>query len=102
MTSLSDAVRLFLCRVVIEQSFPLELKVPNAGRFDLVRLKEAMMLLIANDTPLGLERLDHALTGACADYRECHIEGDFLLMYQVEVYAINFVQSGTHFKLFGS
>ena len=28
--SLSDAVRLFLHRVVIEQAFPLELKVPNA------------------------------------------------------------------------
>ena len=28
--SVSDAVRLFLRRVVIEQAFPLELKVPNA------------------------------------------------------------------------
>jgi DNA-damage-inducible protein J len=26
----SDAVRLFLRRVVVEQAFPLELKVPNA------------------------------------------------------------------------
>lgn len=30
MKSVSDAVRLFLCRVVIDQSFPLELTVPNA------------------------------------------------------------------------
>lgn len=28
--SVSDAVRLFLHRVVIDQAFPLELKVPNA------------------------------------------------------------------------
>jgi DNA-damage-inducible protein J len=28
--SVSDAVRLFLRRVVIDQQFPLELKVPNA------------------------------------------------------------------------
>ena len=28
--SVSDAVRLFLKRVVMEQAFPLELKVPNA------------------------------------------------------------------------
>jgi len=28
--SVSDAVRLFLRRVVLDQSFPLELKVPNA------------------------------------------------------------------------
>jgi DNA-damage-inducible protein J len=29
--SVSDAVRLFLRRVVAEQAFPLELKVPNAA-----------------------------------------------------------------------
>lgn len=29
--SVSDAVRLFLKRVVAEQAFPLELKVPNAA-----------------------------------------------------------------------
>ncbi len=28
--SVSDAVRLFLHRVVVDQAFPLELKVPNA------------------------------------------------------------------------
>ncbi len=28
--TISDAVRLFLRRVVIEQAFPIELKVPNA------------------------------------------------------------------------
>jgi DNA-damage-inducible protein J len=28
--SMSDAVRLFLRRVVVDQAFPLELKVPNA------------------------------------------------------------------------
>lgn len=29
--SVSDAVRLFLKRVVADQAFPFELKVPNAG-----------------------------------------------------------------------
>lgn len=47
------------------------------------RLKEAMLLLIANDGPLGPEWLDHALKGDWADHRECHIVGDFLLVYQV-------------------
>ena len=28
--SMSDAVRLFLHRVIVDQAFPLELKVPNA------------------------------------------------------------------------
>lgn len=32
--SVSDAVRLFMHRVVAEQAFPLELKVPNAATRD--------------------------------------------------------------------
>ena len=68
----------------------------------MARLKEAMLLLIANNTPLGPEWLDHALTGEWADHRECHIDGDFLLLYQVEGNWINFVRSATHAELFGS
>jgi len=64
------------------------------------RLKKAMLLLIANDGPLGAEWLDHALKGNWADHRECHISGDFLLIYQVEGGAINFVRAGTHAELF--
>jgi len=35
-----------------------------------------------------------------ADHRECHIGGDFLLIYQVEGNRINFVRTGTHAELF--
>ena len=65
------------------------------------RLKEAMLLLIANDAPLGAEWLDPALKGEWADHRECHIGGDFLLIYQVHGTQINFVRAGTHSELFG-
>jgi len=74
----------------------------HSGRFDLVRLKEVMILLIANESPLGPEWLDHPLKGAWADHRECHIGGDFLLIYQIEANAINFVRSGTHSDLFSN
>jgi mRNA interferase YafQ len=67
-----------------------------------VRLKEAMLLLIANDAPLAQEWLDHPLKGQWADHRECHIGGDFLLIYQVDADLINFVRAGTHTELFGS
>ena len=43
-----------------------------------------MLLLIANEAPLGPERRDHALKGAWARYRECHVGGDFLLIYRVD------------------
>jgi len=67
----------------------------------MVRLKEAMLLLIANDAPLGPEWLDHSLKGEWADHRECHIGGDFLLIYQIDANWINFVRAGTHSELFG-
>jgi len=74
----------------------------HSGRFDMVRLKQAMLLLIANDAPLGPEWLDHSLKGEWDDHRECYIGGDFLLIYQVDAHWINFVRSGTHSELFGS
>ena len=41
--SVSDAVRLFLRRVVIDQAFPLELKVPNAHTRAAMEESRAMM-----------------------------------------------------------
>ncbi len=75
-------------------------RLSHSGRYDLHRLKEAMLLLIGNDAPLPPEWLDHALKGDWADHRECHIGGDFLLIYQVDGNAISFVRAGTHAELF--
>ena len=41
--SVSDAVRLFLKRVVIDQAFPLELKVPNAETLAAMEESRRMM-----------------------------------------------------------
>ena len=43
--SVSDAVRLFLHRVVADQAFPIELKVPNAET--RLALKEARAKIVA-------------------------------------------------------
>lgn len=79
-------------------------RLSKAGRYDLNRLKEVMMLLVANDAPLGPEWKDHALTGNLAGYRECHIGGDFLLMHKLEdigkTSTIVFIRAGTHSELF--
>ncbi|WP_308446361.1 type II toxin-antitoxin system YafQ family toxin [Iodobacter sp.] len=75
-------------------------RLSRSGRYDMNRLKEAMLLLIANDAPLGPEWLDHPLKGDWANYRECHIGGDFLLIYQLEANVIIFVRTGSHADLF--
>ena len=78
-------------------------RLSRSGRYDLNRLKQAMLLLIANDTPLGPEWLDHPLKGEWAGYRECHIGGDFLMIYEFndkKSGTIVFVRAGTHADLF--
>lgn len=42
--SMSDAVRLFLRRVVIDQAFPIELKVPNAETLAAMNESRAMII----------------------------------------------------------
>jgi mRNA interferase YafQ len=68
------------------------------------RLKEVMILLIANDSPLGAEWFDHPLKGEWEGYRECHVGGDFLLIYRIDPSGktgkIYFARVGTHADLF--
>jgi mRNA interferase YafQ len=75
-------------------------RLSRTGRFNMGQLKEVMMLLVANDGPLGPEWLDHPLKGDWSDHRECHVGGNFLLIYQVGDNLINFVRAGTHAELF--
>ena len=75
-------------------------RLSRSGRYDMQRLKEAMLLLIAAEAPLEPQWRDHPLKGQWADHRECHIGGDFLLIYQVEGNCLNFVRAGSHADLF--
>jgi mRNA interferase YafQ len=75
-------------------------RLSRSGRFDMLRLKEVMLLLVANDGPLEPEWLDHPLRGDWADHRECHVGGDFLLIYLTDGETIEFVRAGTYADLF--
>lgn len=79
-------------------------RLERSGRYDLQRLKEVMLLLIANEGPLGPEWFDHPLTGAWSDHREYHVGGDFLLIYRLDTSVkeerVIFVRAGTHNDLF--
>lgn len=79
-------------------------RLSHSGRYDMNRLKEGMILLIANNGPMPAEWLDHELTKEWAGYRECHIGGDFLLIYRIDNSKKNgsvvFVRTGTHSELF--
>ena len=77
-------------------------RLSHSGRYDMHRLKAVMLLLLANDGPLPPEYLDHPLSGHWADFRECHVGGDFLLIYQIlAADTVIFARAGTHSELFG-
>ena len=77
----------------------------HSGRYNMGQAKEVMMLLVANDAPLPAEWKDHSLKGEWSDSRECHIGGDFLLIYRLQGKSpketVTFVRTGTHSDLFG-
>ena len=79
-------------------------RLSHSGKHDMNYLKEAMLLLIANDAPLPAEWNDHKLKGNFQDFIECHIKGDLLLIYKIyeDIYndLITFVRTGTHSEIF--
>jgi mRNA interferase YafQ len=80
-------------------------RLSRSGRYDMNRLKSVMLRLIAADAPLGAEWKDHSLKGEWESFRECHIGGDFLLIYKIDdtigrAGGVVFVRAGTHSELF--
>ena len=80
-------------------------RLARSGRYDMRRLKGVVLDLIAADASLDPEWRDHALKGDWHGHRECHIGGDFLLIYSVDDSAgksgtVIFVRVGTHAELF--
>lgn len=58
--------------------------------------------LLQNESPIPEEYRPHMLTGNYAGFMECHIEGDFLLIwFDPETDEIDLVRLGSHSELFG-
>lgn len=58
---------------------------------------------LANGHTLPEQNHDHQLTGDLKDFRECHIEPDWLLMYQIfkGELILSATATGSHSDLFG-
>jgi mRNA interferase YafQ len=58
--------------------------------------------ILANEQVLPEKYKDHKLTGNFNDYRECHIEPDWLLIYKIVKERLTLVATatGTHSDLF--
>lgn len=84
---------------VFERSFMKSFeKVKKRGK-DMRKLSDIMELLKA-EKPLPIRCRCHKLQGKFAGYKECHIEPDWLLIYQVTRTEIIFADTGKHSDLF--
>jgi mRNA interferase YafQ len=67
---------------------------------DMDKLKEIIDLLVRSQE-LPARTRDHQLKGTLKDCRECHIEGDWLLIYRIEGSELCLIRTGSHSDLFG-
>lgn len=65
-------------------------------------LLQQVLTLLANETELPKNNKDHALSGNWAEFRECHIAPDWLLIYQIErdILTLSLTRTGSHSDLF--
>jgi len=89
----------------------LELKKTSQFRKDLKRvvkrrlnidLLDEIIQTLRERKPLDPKYRDHALTGEYAEFRECHVQPDWLLTYMVDGKNLILTASrtGTHSDLF--
>ena len=87
--------------IVPSNQFRKDLKLAAKRGYDKDKIKEVIARL-ANGETLDAKYRDHLLTGNYGGYRECHIEPDWLLVYQINggQLILFLARTGTHSDLF--
>lgn len=73
-------------------------RAARQGR-NLEKVKKVLEIL-AQLRPLSGRYRDHKLKGPWQDFRECHIETDWLLIYTLTDFELRPTRLGTHAELF--
>ena len=69
-------------------------------RRDLDERLAAIVRALAGDKPLEPRHRDHALSGPWADFRDCHIRPDVVLIYEKpDGHTLRLVRMGSHVEL---
>ena len=79
--------------------FKKDLKKARKQGRNLESLSSVLQQL-ANSEPLPLSFKNHKLRGDWQDFRECHIEPDWLLIYTITDSELRPARLGTHSELF--
>ena len=83
--------------VSVNPTFLRDVKRLKRKHCDMRALAAAQSALRRNDRPVLAGRYkDHQLKGDLREFRELHIQGDWLLVYRVEGEHIILARTGTH------
>ncbi len=78
-------------------------RIKGSGRYDWEKIR-ALVMELMNDRQLDAKHRDHALSGEYSGVRECHVEPDWLLIYDkvgpLDGGALKLVRTGSHSELF--
>lgn len=90
-----------MCSIQFTNQFKKDLKLAKKQGKDLDKLFEVINIL-ANGEKLDTKFKDHDLSGNYKGTRECHIEPDWLLIYEIDNNALILMlyRLGTHSELF--
>ncbi len=68
-----------------------------------VNILNNVVKALAEGKKLDKKHKDHSLTGDLKGFRECHIQSDWLLIYQIidDTCVLYLLDTGTHADLFG-
>lgn len=80
--------------------FKRDLKRLQKQGKDMNKLKQVIDLL-ASESPLSPSLSDHPLTGEWKDFRDCHIEPDWVLIYRIDQDTLTLIlaRTGSHSHL---
>ncbi len=89
-----------MLKIRVHNKFKKDLKLISKRGYDEEKLWEVVEK-IANGIPLPPNNRDHALTGNYIGCRECHIEPDWLLVYEIrkDELLLLLIRTGTHSDL---
>lgn len=89
-------------KIVYTNRMKKDAKLMQKRGKDMTKLVQVLSVL-ASGGPLPARNKDHQLAGDLGDFRECHIEPDWLLIYQIcdDTLILSATATGSHADLFG-
>ena len=87
-------------KIIRTNRFEKDVKKMKKRGKSFANFKE-IIITLAKGLPLAPEYKDHKLSGNYMGTRECHIEPDWLLIYEAGEEELILVRTGTHSDLFG-